>query len=114
MFAAAVGFKNQRRVPLGATDTGKAFPQNYFSNSPVWPGFQYLLALVEVNSATILSGGDETDDQRITLFEEYANGGLELLQEELESNGYSLDAMISLIAKSTAEPVEQSLNDITI
>ncbi len=114
MFAAALGYKQKRRIPLGATDTGKAFPQQYFSNSPVWPGFQYLLALSEIEDASILSGGDEADDQRITIFEEYANGGLELIEEELESSGYSLDSMINLIAQSTAEATTQGLTDITI
>ncbi len=114
MFAAALGVMTQRRVPLGTVDSGKAMPQTYFTNNPAWPGFLYLLALVEENTSDILAGGEELDNKRIAIFEEYANGGLELLHNELETSSYSLDAVVGLIAQMTASSENHELRDIAI
>lgn len=116
LFAAALGYRENRRVPLEHIDTGKGIDDRIFSNSPVWPGFLYLLALACTSKSDSLSGSEEKCDQRITLFEEYANGGLAILQEQLETSSYSLDALSHFVASNMDMPDSQSaeLSDISI
>ena len=96
-FAAAVGHSRGRREPLKSVESGKAFPESYLANSPAWPGFHYLLALVEKDDASVLSGGAAIENERLTIFEEYANGGLSIMQEELEKGSYLLDAFLQFM-----------------
>jgi len=42
-----------------------------------------LLAISETREQNILADDEKSDEQRIKIFEEYANGGLEILQDEL-------------------------------
>lgn len=116
LFAASLGYRENQRVPLDHIDTGKGIDDRIFSNSPVWPGFLYLLALACTSESDSLSGSEEKCDQRITLFEEYANGGLAILQEQLETGSYSLDALSHFIASNMDRSDSQSaeLSDISI
>ncbi len=114
LFASAIGYRAQRRVVLQDVDAGKAMPQSYFSNNPAWPGFQYLMALVDLDDAGILAGSDENDDVRLRVFEEYANGGLEMLQEAVESSSCALDALVGFVAKNTASIEEAQMETILI
>ena len=115
MFAAAVGFKNGRSVALGATDSGKAIPQTYFQNSPAWPGFLHLLALVGDGDPHILAGDDASDERRIMLFEMYANGGLAILEEELERRSYSFEAVLEFItATDNSALLENQIDTVEI
>jgi len=98
LFCAAVGFKRNHRIPIASFDGGKSMPQSYFEGSPAWPGFKYLLSIVEDQDPGKLSANDENDDFHLTLFEEYANGGLDILIRTLEASSYSIDALISFIA----------------
>ena len=97
IFAASVGQSRGRREPLKAVDSGKAIPAAIFANSPAWPGFHYLMALVEKDDSTILGGSDALENERLTVFEEYANGGLSVMQEELEKGSYLLDAFLQFM-----------------
>ena len=113
LFAASVGYHYDRREKLGNIESGKAFPSTYISN-PAWPGFQYLMALVCTGEPHILAGTEESDDQRLTIFEEYANGGLAVLREELEQRSYSLDALLQFISVIEVAPTDVKLNDLEI
>ena len=82
LFAAALGVKHRKRVPLEtiAKDLSP-LRQDYFTSS-----FAFvinLLAITEAKEINILCNDEMADDQRINIFEEYANGGLEILQNEL-------------------------------
>lgn len=114
LFAASVGYRFERREKLGDVDSGKAMPPTYFSNNPAWPGFQYLMALVCTNDPRTLSGTDECDDARVTIFEEFANGGLAILREELEQRSYSLDALLQFISASDVPPPDLKLEEVEI
>lgn len=82
VFAAALGTKHQKRVPLeGVAKDLSPLRQDYFSNS--FALLINLLAIIETKDINILSEEDVADEQRIHIFEEYANGGLEILQNEL-------------------------------
>ncbi len=100
-FAAMVGFKNGRREPLTSTQSGEGIRQDSFANDPVWLGTLYLLGLVETGTTDILRGTEESEDERIKVFEEYANGGLAILKEEFEASNYSLDALLTFIQSQT-------------
>jgi dnd system-associated protein 4 len=104
IFAAMLGFQEGRRVPLKAVDTGKGIDLRYFSNSPAWPGVVYLLALVDAEKADVLMGDPKMEEERTRLFEEYANGGLSILKDKLESSGYSLDSLCQLVASHVGTP----------
>lgn len=114
LFAASVGYRFDRPEKLGDVDSGKAIPPAYFSNNPAWPGFQYLMALVCTGEPQALRGTDECDEARLTVFEEYANGGLAILREELEQRSYSLDAMLQFISASELPPLHVKLEEVEI
>ncbi|PLZ99954.1 DNA phosphorothioation-associated protein 4 [Fischerella thermalis CCMEE 5268] len=85
VFAAALGAKHKKRVPLGEISKREPAPigQEHFLSK----GYDLvikLLAIVEVKEISLLSPNDEKyENQCLRIFEEYANGGLEILQTEL-------------------------------
>ncbi len=84
-FAAALGSKWQKRVPLGTISTSEPAPislEIFISRG--YDTTIKLLALAETGDPKILSSfHPEKESERIQIFEEYANGGLEILQHEL-------------------------------
>jgi dnd system-associated protein 4 len=85
VFAAALGAKHKRRVPLG--EISKREPSPIPQEQFIVRGHDFvinLLAITETKELKVLSFDDETNSNtRNSIFEEYANGGLEILQEEL-------------------------------
>ncbi|MBD2165261.1 DNA phosphorothioation-associated protein 4 [Calothrix membranacea FACHB-236] len=85
VFAAALGVKHKKRVPLGEISKREPSPirVEYFAsvgNDVVIK----LLGITETQDINILSAYEEEyETQRNHIFEEYANGGLEILQNEL-------------------------------
>lgn len=115
LFAAAVGQSRGRREPLKNVESGKAIPANILSsNSNVWPGLQYLMALVDKDDASVLGGGDTLDDERLRLFEEFANGGLSIIQEELEKGSYLLDAFLQFMPINPTSDQGNELDRVVI
>jgi len=100
-FAALVGFKNGRREALNSTQSGEGIRQDSFANNPVWLGTLYLLGLVETGSTDVLRSAEDAENERIRIFEEYANGGLELLKEQFETSNGSLDTLMMFIQSQT-------------
>jgi dnd system-associated protein 4 len=84
VFAAALGAKRKKRSPLG---TIAKEPSPIALEVFVSRGYDLvlkLLAIAETKDAKILSVFDEkTEEQRTHIFEEYANGGLEILRDEM-------------------------------
>lgn len=104
LFAAMLGFKRKSRIPLGSFDSGKAMPDSYFANSPAWPGTLYLLGLVESEKTAVMGSKPEDQDELITIFEEYANGGLAYFKSRLDSGGDRLKTLVDIIQEATATP----------
>lgn len=106
LFAAQVGLKSGKREPLKAVEAGKGIDQGTFGNSTSWPGILYLMSLSDTEDSEILSGTPEGEDQRILLFQEYANGGLSVMKEFFQDRSVDLDGVLSFIemhqAKNTA------------
>ena len=97
LFAAQVGYKNGRRDPLKSVDAGKGIDQGTFGNSPAWPGILYLMALAETGKSDCLSGTADAEDIRVSTFQEYANGGLAILQEFFAGRPVDLDGVLTLL-----------------
>ena len=81
LFAAAVGYRNERRVPF---TSASGDPIRY--ETLTTPAFSE--ALVNMIAANVLNDDPEIMDavrieERVKIFEEYANGGLEYLQEQV-------------------------------
>jgi dnd system-associated protein 4 len=100
-FAALVGFKNGRREPLVTVQAGEGIRQDSFANNPVWQGTLYLLGLVEAQSPDVLQSTEDAEDERIRIFEEYANGGLAMLKEHFATSSDSLDSLLTFIQSQT-------------
>lgn len=113
LFAAVLGFSNQRREPLSSVETGKGIDQLSFGNNPVWPGLLYLLGLVDSDDTQVLKSSEESEDERVQIFEEYANGGLAILKEEFEARNCSLEALLTFIHAKT-NPVSVKPPDLEL
>lgn len=84
VFAAALGVKHKKRVPLG--EISKREPGAIGLDIFVSRGYDLvikLLAVTETKDINILAANDEEHEgKRLQIFEEYANGGLEILLGE--------------------------------
>lgn len=84
-FAATLGAKYKKRIPL--EEVSKREPAPIPQEQFILRGYDLLinlLAMSENPSLKNLSINDrESENKRVKIFEEYANGGLELLQQEL-------------------------------
>jgi len=79
IFAAAVGFKNKKRVSF--SDTGEPIALSLFSEHQEQP-FMLCLALTEFDDVAYLR--EEKFLEAMQVFEEYAAGGLEILDGSLD------------------------------
>jgi dnd system-associated protein 4 len=83
-FAAAFGINGQKRVPLGLVAKEPAPISLEVFISRGYDSLFKLLAIAATQDPTVLSVYDtDAEATRVQIFEEYANGGLELLQDEL-------------------------------
>ncbi|MBW4574426.1 MAG: DNA phosphorothioation-associated protein 4 [Aphanothece sp. CMT-3BRIN-NPC111] len=84
-FAAVLGAKHKKRVPLG--EVSRKEPGPISIEIFISRGYDLainLLAIAETKDIKILSSIEENFEyKRLHIFEEYANGGLEILREEL-------------------------------
>jgi len=103
LFAAQVGVKNNNRLPLKAADPGKGIDQTTFGNCPAWPGVLYLMTLAETQKSESLSGSQDAEDERVSVFQEYANGGLAILQDFFAGRPIDLDGLLAFIETQREE-----------
>ncbi|MEH2052679.1 DNA phosphorothioation-associated protein 4 [Nostoc sp.] len=111
VFAAALGVKNKKRIPLGETTKREPspIPQENFASL----GYDLIIKLLGVNETqdiNILSSREEEDeDKRTQIFEEYANAGLEILQNELRG---SVDYSERLLLVLSYEKFQESSTEL--
>lgn len=92
VFAAALGVASQRRVPFD--QTSEAIPWEVFGNTAA-PTMD-MIAAVTSDEIDILA--DDRIDDRMTIFEEYANGGLEVIRERLANDPRpALDVVLDIV-----------------
>ena len=114
LFAAQVGMRNDKRLPLKAVDAGKGIDQSTFGNCPAWPGVLYLMTLAETQNSNCLSGTAEAEDDRVSVFQEYANGGLEILRDFFAGRPLDLDGLIAFIETQREESAGRLDLELTI
>lgn len=100
LFAAALGIQDGKRKPLEKTDSGKAIPDTYF-NTPGWRGFLYLIGVADTGDSACLHGTEAAQDALVTAFEEYANNGLHLMADRMQTSAIPLDELITLLLEAT-------------
>jgi dnd system-associated protein 4 len=84
-FAALLGYSEGRRVPLDRTTGLEDVSYQQFERGDA-ADLIYLIALAETKDPEILKDGEESRSAEI--FEEYANGGLQILRDaSLQSGG---------------------------
>ncbi|MBD2692523.1 DNA phosphorothioation-associated protein 4 [Anabaena catenula] len=116
VFAAALGAKYKKRVPLEEISKREPSPirLEYFATM----GHDILIKLLGITESQdiiILSPYEEEyEKQRNGIFEEYANGGLEILQNELRGAvDYSERILLFLSYERTNNPKEEEEFDLT-
>lgn len=92
LFAAAVGFYQQRRVSFSSSSGD---PIRY--EVLTYPGFSD--TLINMIAANTISDDPEIMDgsrleERVKIFEEYANGGLEYIQEQINVRHQPVDLVV--------------------
>ena len=106
VFAAAVGIKRNRRSPL-AEPLAEPIRQSVFDRQ----GYDTMMNLIALHAdpkPSVLSDSDEAVDTRARAFEEYANGGLEVLQEEIRGARDVLETVVLMINAERSRPDEGS------
>lgn len=81
-FAAAYGAKAGERLPVKKASQGESIRYSVFLNEKL-DTLINLLAVTNTGDPKVLARNDEMEDIRATIFEEYANSGLALLEEKL-------------------------------
>jgi dnd system-associated protein 4 len=85
LFAAVLGSKQKQRLPLG--EISKKEPGPISSEIFIARGYDPVMKLIAItateNINVIAPDRSDVEQQRIHIFEEYANGGLEIIQQEL-------------------------------
>ena len=109
-FAASLGVKHQRRSPV--TEVSQSEPAPISLEVFISRGYERLIRLIAVVSTEdikVLSSEDElAEAARVLIFEEYANGGLEKLQQELRG---AVDYTDRLVLILNAERFSQEVNN---
>lgn len=91
-FAAGLGFSEGRRQPFART--GEQIDFDVFVRLGV-EGLVDMIAAAAHDDVAIL--GPAGADERLTVFEEYANGGLESLQGRLARSKADLESLLSVV-----------------
>ncbi|MBD1930203.1 DNA phosphorothioation-associated protein 4 [Trichocoleus sp. FACHB-90] len=116
VFAAALGAKHKKRVPLGEISKREPAPigQEHF----LIKGYDLLiklLAMVETKEISILSSNNENfENQRLRIFEEYANGGLEILQNEFRGAVDYSERLLLILSSKRFKQEHQQEFDLSI
>lgn len=100
VFAAAFGVSRNRRVRL-AEPLAEPIRQSVFDRQG-YDTMMNLMALHAEPRPEVLANSDEGVNARAQTFEEFANGGLELLQEELRGATDVLETIVLLVSAMRA------------
>jgi dnd system-associated protein 4 len=115
LFAAQIGIKCDRRESLQSIESGKGIDQATFGNSASWPGILYLMNIAVEEGSEVLGSNTESDDRRIALFQEFANGGLAMMQEFFKDRTIDLEGVIAFIDRhQSTEAASVGLADLDL
>ena len=113
VFAASLGMQRQSRKPI--TEYSKDIDpirQDIFYGK----GYDQVINLIAVavaNNPKLVATSDEAEEQRIRIFEEYANGGLEILFNKLHGFTNYTECFL-LILNEAIEEDEQKIDEFDL
>jgi dnd system-associated protein 4 len=115
-FAAALALKRKKRIPLteiSQRDPGPISIEVFWSRG--YDSMIKLIAIADTKDTNILSPiAEEIEQSRIEIFEEYANGGLEILRDELRGAvDYSERLLLILISERYQKSQPEAEFDLT-
>ncbi|MCL2923456.1 MAG: DNA phosphorothioation-associated protein 4 [Trichodesmium sp. MAG_R04] len=116
VFAASLAIKKKKRIPVTEISTREPSPINmevFWSRG--YGSIIKLIALMDTKDTKILSEtNEEIEENRIKIFEEYANGGLEILRDELRGAvNYSERLLLVLISERRKKTRPEEDFDLT-
>ena len=116
VFAASLAIKKKKRIPVKEISTREPSPINidvFWSRG--YESIIKLIAIADTRDTKILSQtNEEIEENRMKIFEEYANGGLEILQDELRGAvDYSERLLLVLISERYQKPQSKAEFDLT-
>lgn len=104
MMAACIGVKLNERVPFDSV--AEPIEWDVFSGKTDLP-IVNAIALKETGDVSILLDDDETFDRKLTILEEYANGGMEEIKARLlDAPGDALDNLVAWLYEQRKQPEE--------
>lgn len=107
MLAIMLGFKNQSRIPVTKYG-GDAIKEHIFKDDMA---FLDIIAVLSTNDIKILL--DENKEEKYKLFEEYAEGGMNILVSEIFSGQYTTSDRILEFVKTYAPEVSSEKKDLS-
>jgi dnd system-associated protein 4 len=118
VFAASLGYSRNKLIPFeGAAKKPESIRANTFSSRGYDTAIN-LLGISHTKNQSILGSDDESNNEKIRIFEEYANGGLEIIQDRLRGSMDYLDTILLLLAsernKSQQDDREFDLSDLLL
>ncbi len=111
-FAAALGAAREVSKPFEESPK-EPIRQEVFERH----GYGTLMGMLAVNkeqSPSLLADTDEMDDRRATIFENYANAGLEILREELKGAVDDTEVVLMLLTKERRAEDEEEDEDFDL
>ncbi|KAM3108449.1 DNA phosphorothioation-associated protein 4 [Phormidesmis sp. 146-33] len=114
-FAATVGIKHRRRVPL-ISEVSKSEPSPIHRETFSARGYDMVMNLIAVADSAdpkILASNEASSAERSQAFEEYANGGLEVLEEMLKGTVDHLEQILLLLG-SEGKSAQLSENEFDL
>lgn len=99
LFAAGLGWSRERRIPFDRTD--EPIHWHTMTSRPGAEPLINMLALSQTDDVTILS--EERFEERALMFEEYANGGLEVLRELVANSPKSVVDIVQQLVRQAAD-----------
>lgn len=112
MFAAALGFRNHRHIPIQKSG-GEPISLRFFKDEDF--NIFNVIALSHTNDISILLDDDEYKDKKYRIIEEYANGGMSILIEEICKPVVDVNAFkkfVETFYSETDQPKKSNLEDI--
>lgn len=112
VFAAALGAKRDRREPFGefSKKDPDPIPYDVFRK---YDKVVKLLAVAATKNPRILADNEEAEDSRIKIFEEYANAGLEIIDNELKGSVDHLERVL-LFLSSERDDIDKKNSDFDL
>ncbi|MBD1876718.1 DNA phosphorothioation-associated protein 4 [Nodosilinea sp. FACHB-131] len=115
-FAAVVGFQQQHKLPLSG-EISKRDPAPIHRETFASKGYEMLLNLIAVaatNETNILSSDEDSSARKLRIFEEYINGGLEILKNRLLGSVDYAEKILLEISQANNTSKESELNEFDL